>query len=92
LGFDHVGIHDNFLELGGDSLLATRIISQVMTKFKVDLPVDTLFESPTLAKMAQILLMGQAKTIGKQGLSHLLSELESLSDEEVRNRLTNKNS
>jgi amino acid adenylation domain-containing protein len=92
LGLDHVGIHDNFFELGGDSLLATRIIAHVMTKFKVDLPVNTLFESPTLAKMAQILLMGQAKTIGEEDLSHFLSEVESLPDKEIRNRPTNKNS
>jgi len=81
LGFDQVGIHDNFFELGGDSLLATRIISRVMRRFRADLPIKTLFESPTVAKMVEILLHGQARTIGEDELARILSEVESLSDE-----------
>jgi len=92
LGLDQVGVHDNFFELGGDSLLASRIIAQVMRRFKVDLPIKTLFESPTVAKLAEILLLAQAKTIGEQDLTRILSEVESLSDEEKRNHLKDKNS
>ena len=76
----------------GDSLLATRIIAQVMRRFKVDLPIKTLFESPTVAKLAEIFLLAQAKTIGEQDLTRILSEVESLSDEENRNHLRDKNS
>src|SRR5205823_2401437 len=33
-----VGVHDNFLELGGDSLLATQVISRVLSQYHVQLP------------------------------------------------------
>ena len=38
LGLERVGIHDNFLELGGHSLAATQVISRVIDIFRVELP------------------------------------------------------
>ena len=53
LGVERIGIHDNFFELGGHSLLATQVISQVRRVFQVDLPLRRLFESPTVAGLAE---------------------------------------
>jgi acyl carrier protein len=55
LELDRVGIHDDFLDLGGHSLAATRIISRVMNVFPVDLAVRSLFDSPTVAQMAEVI-------------------------------------
>ena len=56
LGLDRVGVHDGFLELGGDSLLAARVISRILDVLDVDVPVRALLESPTVAAMAMIVL------------------------------------
>jgi amino acid adenylation domain-containing protein len=53
LGVPRVGIYENFFELGGHSLLATQLLSKVQETFKVEVPLRKLFESPTLAGLAQ---------------------------------------
>ncbi|MBD2468777.1 non-ribosomal peptide synthetase [Nostoc sp. FACHB-145] len=53
LGIKQVGIEENFFELGGHSLLATQVMSQIREAFQVELPLRSLFESPTLAELAQ---------------------------------------
>jgi amino acid adenylation domain-containing protein len=48
-----IGIEENFFELGGHSLLATQVISQLRTKFKVELPLRDLFEAPTISEFSK---------------------------------------
>ncbi|MEH1934754.1 MAG: amino acid adenylation domain-containing protein [Nostoc sp.] len=53
LRLEQVGIHDNFLELGGHSLLATQVMSRVRQVFRIEIPLQLLFENPTIATLAE---------------------------------------
>ncbi len=55
LGIDEVGLLDNFFELGGHSLLAARLFAQIENRFGVHLPLATLFQSPTIEQLANVL-------------------------------------
>jgi amino acid adenylation domain-containing protein len=56
LDLNQVGINDNFFDLGGHSLTATRVISRVVETFSLDLPITVLFDSPTVAELAEIIV------------------------------------
>ncbi len=53
LGADRVGRESNFFSLGGHSLLATQVINQLRKTFGVEIPLVSLFESPTVASLAE---------------------------------------
>ncbi|MBE9230400.1 SDR family NAD(P)-dependent oxidoreductase [Cuspidothrix issatschenkoi LEGE 03284] len=53
LGIEKIGIDDNFLELGGDSLLATQLVARLRAQFAVNLSLASMFELPTIALMTE---------------------------------------
>ncbi|MGO9601875.1 MAG: SDR family NAD(P)-dependent oxidoreductase [Candidatus Binataceae bacterium] len=97
LGLDRVGIHDNFLEIGGHSLLAAQIISRVRDNLGAEISMNAFFEHPTVARMASLLENAPASTqaasarieraAGAEADEQSAQEIEDLSDEELDRRL-----
>jgi len=59
LGINEIGIHDNFFELGGHSLAATRVVSRIRDSFEIELPLRAIFETPTIAHIAELVTQYQ---------------------------------
>ena len=83
-----IGIHDNFLDLGGHSLDATRVISRILAILRFDLPIKALFKSPTIAEMAAILENYLQDDQVTEDLTKLLSEIEQLSVSEAESQIS----
>lgn len=83
LAIDGVGVHDNFFDLGGDSLRATKVAVRILKDLKVEVPLKTLFQAPTIAQLVMRIGENRAGTIADAELTKLLDQIESLSDEEV---------
>ncbi|HET9526113.1 MAG TPA: phosphopantetheine-binding protein, partial [Pyrinomonadaceae bacterium] len=78
LAVNQVGIHDDFFELGGDSILATRLVSRVRRTFGIELPLRELFWKPTVFELAAVIE------------ELLIAQLEDLSEEEAEQLLQNE--
>lgn len=70
LGAKRVGIHDNFLELGGHSLNATQVVSRVSSTFGVELPIRTIFEAATVAMLAEEIEQALSVRCSKEVMFH----------------------
>jgi hypothetical protein len=79
LDMEVVGINDNFFELGGHSLMATRVMGQVNSQMEMNIPLLVVFESPTIAEMAEAILIHETDQIGSDEMERLLDEVESSS-------------
>jgi acyl transferase domain-containing protein len=86
LGVAQVGIRDHFLDLGGDSLLATRLAARLRQALQIELPVRLFFERSTVAELAAAVaeIQGQRSAAETQDL---LANVRGLSEEELEREI-----
>jgi acyl carrier protein len=87
LGFQTIGVRDNFFELGGHSLLAVQLVKRINETFSAELALRDFFDAPTIAQLAAVVAGEQSAVEDTELLESVLSEIESLSDEEVQSAL-----
>lgn len=84
LEIDKVGIYDNFFDLGGQSLIATQVVSRIRGKLGMDIPLHILFEKePTIVNIANAIDEYQMEQLEPEELEELLNQIESMSEEEI---------
>lgn len=84
LGVERLSIQDNFFDLGGHSLVAAQLISRARNTFSVDLPLRSLFETPTVAGLAKTIYEIQTAQTEDCEMAAMLAELNELSEEEAQ--------
>ena len=89
LGLDRVSVLDNFFDLGGHSLQATRVIARLRTPLQLDVPLRLFFENPTVSDLALAITELQVSQEDDDDIMKMIEELEGLSDEEVAALLKN---
>jgi amino acid adenylation domain-containing protein len=91
LKLEKIGVHDNFFDAGGHSLMAMQVVSRMMQVFQFKLSVKSLFESPTIAQMMPLIEQNRATTANDKELERMLSEVEAMSEDEAERKLIVKN-
>ena len=86
-GLDRIGIHDNFFELGGHSLLLTRLASRIREAFDVEMPLQALFDNPTVARMSAAILVNQAKQADPVELAEMIRQLREIPPDQIKSLL-----
>ncbi len=73
LGVEDLGVHDNFFDLGGHSIVGIQVLTQVEQQLGRKLPLNSLFQAPTVAQFAK-LLMAEIKPLDLLNLAPIQKE------------------
>jgi amino acid adenylation domain-containing protein len=90
LGLEQIGVHDNFFELRGHSLLATQVVARLSEIFEFEIPLKTIFQSPTIAGLAAAMVQFEPTPGSLEELARALIEFTALSDEDAQSLLDNQ--
>jgi acyl carrier protein len=88
LGVERVGVHDNFFALGGHSLLTTQVVSRLHDVFRVEVPLRSLFQTPTVEGLVNVLaqMWGERELV--EEIARTFKEVAKLSDDELTSMLS----
>jgi len=81
LNLKQVGVHDNFFEWGGHSLLAMQLRFQIQRRLGVELPLATIYLRPTIEGIALSVLQHNLEALGAEEARELFAELDGVLDD-----------
>lgn len=64
-GFERIGVHDNFFDIGGHSLKGIQVINGIHKALNVKIGVENIFQYPTIAQLAEIVKAGKGSGYGR---------------------------
>jgi pyochelin synthetase len=80
LGIEGIGVRDDFFDLGGDSLLATRLHARIRDELGIELPVGKMYELSTIRRIALFVAMNRdpeaVDSLSEEELDDLLAVME----------------
>ncbi len=83
LGFEKIGINENFFDLGGDSLLGTQVTSRLRATFSMDLSPNSLFEAPTIGELALYMIAHEPLSGFVEKTAESLILIDGMTEEEI---------
>lgn len=90
LKVDHLGVDDNFFDLGGHSLTAIRLAARISEVFDIELPLRVIFEAPTPVAFSAALLNAADDANQLTRIAEMYQQLASLSDEEAEDMISRR--
>jgi aryl carrier-like protein len=87
LGYDRIGVFDSFFELGGNSLLATQLAHRLQSVCKIDVPLRSLLDRPTVAALADLVDKGRMPPADAPEMEAMLDVIEEMSEESAQSLL-----
>jgi amino acid adenylation domain-containing protein len=84
---EDIGIHDDFSELGVDSLLSAQIVSRVNDTFPLKRPLNTLLEAPTVANLSKFIIEQETLPGQSELVANILLKIDDMSAEEINRAL-----
>ena len=86
-GMEGIGVNDTFIELGGDSLHALPMISKLEEIFRIKVPIRSLLEENTVAKLSSYLMANESKEGQTRLIARMFLKVRDMDPEEVKKML-----
>ena len=90
VGVNNITIHDNFEELGGDSITEAQIVSQINSLFSLKQPLNSLFKATTVAELTAFILANETRPGQSETIANALMKIDSMSPEAITQSVKEK--